>query len=80
MTGDAWLLETYFDWLRSECFSEASERREYDGILRILHDIPFFWTIWSDENRAGDAMAYRQDDFLGTQSDLDRLDQHWLHD
>ena len=80
MTGDAWLLETYFDWLRSECFSEPSERREYEGILRVLHDIPFFWTIWSDENRAGDAMAYRQDDFLGTQRDLDHLDQHWLHD
>jgi len=80
MTGDAWLVETYFDWLRSDCFSEATERREYEGVLRILHDIPFYWTIWSDENRAGDALAYRQSDFLGTQRDLDGLDQRWLHD
>jgi len=79
MTGDAWLEETYFDWLRSECFSEASERREYDGVLRTLHNIPFYWTIWSDENRAGDALSYRQSDFLDNQRDLDHLDQAWLN-
>lgn len=79
MTGDVWLEETYFDWLKSECFSEASERREYDGVLRTLHNIPFYWTIWSDENRAHDALGYRQSDFLGCQSDLDHLDQVWLN-
>ena len=79
MSGDLMLMETYFDWLRSDCFSEASERREYDGILKVLHDIPFYWTIWSDENRAGDALAYRQSDFLGFQRDLDSLDQAWLN-
>lgn len=78
MSQEDWLKETYFDWLRSECFTEPSERREYDGILRVLHDIPFYWTIWSDENRAGDALSYRQSDFLGFQTDLDKLDQHWL--
>lgn len=75
---DAWLTETYFDWLKSEAFSVESERREYEGILRVLHDIPFYWTIWSDENRAGDALSFRQSDFLGFQTDLDRLDQKWL--
>lgn len=79
MTGDAWLTETYFDWLRSDCFSEASERKQYEGVLRVLHDIPFYWTIWSDENRAGDALGYRQHEFLGSQRDLDNLDQHWLN-
>lgn len=72
-------METYFDWLRQDCFQDISERREYEGVLRTLHDIPFYWTIWSDENRAGDALAFRQSDFLGFQKDLDRLDQHWLN-
>lgn len=79
MSGDVWLEETYFDWLRSDCFSEISERREYEGLLRVLHDIPFYWTIWSDENRAGDAISFRQNDFLGFQRDLDALDQVWLN-
>lgn len=78
MTKDAWLEEVYFDWLRHDAFSEVSERREYEGILRVLNDIPFYWTIWLDENRAGDALSYRQQDFLSTQKDLDSLDQHWL--
>lgn len=79
MSQETWLAETYFDWLRSDAFSEVSERREYEGVLRVLHDIPFYWTMWSDDNRAGDALSYRQADFLSTQDGLDSLDQHWLH-
>ena len=80
MSQDTWLVETYFEWLKSDAFSERSERREYEGVLRVLHDIPFYWTMWLDSNRAGDALSYRQMDFLSTQKDLDRLDQAWLHD
>lgn len=75
---DVWLTETYFDWLRSDCFSDPRERNHYDGCLRLLHEIPFYYTIWSDENRAGDALAFRQSDFLGYQQDLDGMDQVWL--
>jgi hypothetical protein len=78
MTPDPWLTETYFQWLCSESFSLATERREYEGVLRTLHDIPFYWTIWSDENRAGDAMSFRQYEFLSFQTGLDELDQFWL--
>lgn len=78
MSADPWLTETYFDWLRSESFSSRVNRREYEGCLRTLHDIPFFWTNWLDENRAGDALSFRQNDFLGFQLDLDTLDQVWL--
>lgn len=77
---DVWLTETYFDWLRRDAFATPKEQKEYEGVLRILHDIPFYWTIWSDENRAGDALSYRQSDFLGFQHDLDGMDQHWLND
>lgn len=78
MTADAWLTETFFEWLRSEAFADTTERRVYEGCLRTLHDIPFYWTHWSDENRAGDALVFRQSEFLGFQRDLDRLDQQWL--
>jgi len=80
MTKDVWLEETYFDWLRSDAFSERTERREYEGILRVLHDIPFYWIIWLDENRSGDALSFRQNDFLGFQTNLESLDQHWLQE
>lgn len=79
MSGDAWLEETYFEWLRSECFSEETERRQYDGVLRVMHDIPFYWTLWSDDNRVGDALSFRQSEFLYEQRDLDHLDQQWLN-
>lgn len=78
MNADIWLIETYFDWLKTESFSSHVNRKEYEGVLRVLHDIPFYWTIWSDENRAGDALAFRQGDFLGYQNDLESLDQVWL--
>ena len=78
MSVDPWLTETYFDWLKSESFSNRVNRREYEGVLRTLHDIPFYWTMWQDENRAGDALSFRQHDFLGFQQDLDTLDQVWL--
>lgn len=77
MSDDGWLVEAYFDWLCTDAFSRASERREYEGALRVLHDIPFYWTLWSDENRVGDALSFRQFDFLG-QIPLEGLDAHWL--
>lgn len=80
MTRDVWLTETYFDWLRREAFVEREPQMRYDGALRVLHDIPFYWTpgFWSDENRAGDAQAFRQYEFLNFQGELDGLDQVWL--
>lgn len=78
MTADESIVETYFDWLRDDAFSSRAGRREYEGALKALHDIPFYWTLWSDENRAGDALAFRQFDFLGQQTDLYDVDQRWL--
>lgn len=78
MTKDVWLEEAYFGWLRDEAFTSRNNRRDYEGVLRLMHDIPFYWTLWGDENRAGDALSFRQSDFLGYQEDLDSLDQVWL--
>lgn len=78
MTPDTLLVEMYFDWLRQEAFTAKVNRKTYEGVLRVLHDVPFFWDIWSDENRAGDALSFRQYEFLNTQNDLDGLDQNWL--
>lgn len=79
MSQDVWLVEAYFDWLRHDAFSNNTERREYEGVLRILHDIPFYWTNVSDSNRAGDALEFRQYQFLAIQHGIDNLDQHWLN-
>lgn len=78
MSRDVWLEEAYFGWLQSDAFSNRVNRREYEGVLRLIHDIPFYWNIWSDENRSGDALSFRQSDFLSFQTDLDGLDQVWL--
>lgn len=72
---DTVLVETYFDWLRSEAFSDSSEARNYEGVLRELHDIPFYWTIMSDDNRAGDAMSFRQYEFLSFVEGTEDMDQ-----
>lgn len=80
MTQDAWLTEAYFDWLRREAFQYDAEFKRHQGALRVLHDIPFYWMpdFWADENRAGDAMNFRQYEFLHFQQDLDHIDQVWL--
>jgi hypothetical protein len=79
MIRNVWIEEIFFDSLRDEAFSLETERREYEGVLRLLHDIPFYWDYWLDENRAADAIAHRQDGFLATQRDLFKLDQEWLN-
>lgn len=80
MTVNTSLAETYFGWLRADCFSSAVQRRENEGALRVLHDIPFYWTLWSDENRVGDALSFRQFDFMGEIPENHNIDPHWLHD
>lgn len=81
MSLDENLVEAYFDWLKMDAFESAPERARYDGVCRVLHDIPFYWVIWSDENRVGDALAFRQYEFLDAQVDIDRMDPiqlgHW---
>lgn len=72
---DSVLTETYFDWLRSEAFSIPSERQQYEGVLRVLHDIPFYWVLISDDNRAGDALNFRQYEFLHFYEGTEDMDQ-----
>lgn len=61
---DTWLTEEYFRFLKTETFLLPTHQKEYEGVLRVLHDIPFYWLIHSDDNRVGDAIAYRQSEFL----------------
>lgn len=61
---DHFITETYFNWLKSETFNLMSEQRNFEGALRVLHDIPFTWLIHADDNRSGDALAFRQSEFL----------------
>ena len=72
---DTHLVESYFGWLKADCFTRVGEQRQYEGVLRLLHDIPFYWTIWSDENRAGDARSFRQYEFLEEFPGTEDMDQ-----
>lgn len=79
MTTETWLLEEYFEWLRNDAFTIRSERREYEGALRVLNDIPFYWTLPSDENRAGDALSFRQYEFLPERLlTIEEANQSWV--
>lgn len=61
---DNFITESYFNWLKSDTFLLKSEQRQYEGVLRVLHDIPFTWLIHADDNRSGDAVTFRQYEFL----------------
>jgi len=63
---DSWLTEEYFRFLKQETFLVPAHQKAAETVLRVLHDIPFVWLIHSDDNRAGDALAYRQSEFLDT--------------
>lgn len=80
MSREEQLEETYFQWLMMDAFSNPNDRILFEGVMREMHSIPFYWKLWADQNRAGDALAFRQSDFLQFQDqrDLDRMDQHWL--
>lgn len=80
MNDMAELNETYFRWLCADAFTDAQEAATFEGVARELHDIPFYWTMWLDENRAGDALSFRQSDFLSfyNQEALLNMDQLWL--
>lgn len=67
------LNEAYFDWLCSEILSREEVRR-FHGALETLHSIPFYWIKWTDENRVGDALSFRQDDFLVYSTELHLVD------
>lgn len=72
---DTVLKETYYRWLEYEAFSDPNDRTRYEGVLKELHDIPFYWTIVSDDNRAGDALNFRQHEFLDFYEGKDDMDQ-----
>lgn len=72
---DTLLVESYFEWLASEAMQTQTKAKMYEGVLRTLHDIPFYWTMVSDDNRAGDALSFRQYEFLNFQTGLDDMDQ-----
>lgn len=71
---EVWLTETYYEWLRNEAFASKEMQEKFNGALLELHDIPFYWSIWADENRVGDALAFRQHEFLGFIEGIDEMD------
>lgn len=53
-------LNRYYSGLVQQAFATKQRQAMYEGVLRVLYDIPFYSTFPLDENRAGDASVYRQ--------------------
>ncbi len=79
MSDQERLNENYYQWLCADAYQPIAVR-DWEGVTRVLHDVPFYWTMWLDENRAGDALSFRQSDFLSfyDQTELQHMDQFWL--
>lgn len=75
---DRFLVESYFGWLQAECFTTKQEMAQYTGVIRELHDIPFYWTIVLDDNRSGDALDFRQFEFLDRLNGIQDIDPNLL--
>jgi hypothetical protein len=52
-------IENYYRWVVDQAFEGAPYKRMYDGVLRMMFNTPFYWTIMGDSNRAGDASVFR---------------------
>jgi hypothetical protein len=50
----------------------------YGGVLRVLFDIPFYWTIVRDDDRAGDASVYRRYEAWQLESEPNTVNPEWL--
>lgn len=48
----------YFMWLYS--IVKKEEYVSYRKMIRVLHGIPFIWSVPNDDNRAGDGLALRE--------------------
>src|SRR5512135_3619083 len=48
----------YFIWLYS--LIKKEEIISYRKMTKVLHDIPFVWTVPNDDNRNGDGVALRE--------------------
>src|SRR5215471_2129112 len=58
MSMEVFVVE-YVQWLLDQAFRTKAEQRTYCGVTNLLLDIPFYWSIELDGDRAGDAAAYR---------------------
>lgn len=51
--------EDYFEWMCSLVCDTRRKRERYGGLLRLLHNIEFTYSIPMDENRASDGEGLR---------------------
>ena len=61
---DHYIADQYFRQLVTDAFLLSTDRRIYLAVLRELHSVPFSWLLVSDDNRTGDAVTFRQYEFL----------------
>lgn len=51
--------QRYFQWICRSVCGRYFRKRDYQLLLRHLHDVPFHYTIGMDGNRAADGVNLR---------------------
>ena len=68
----------YFGWLMDQAFASITEKEMYEGVCRVLYDIPYYWIMVLDENRAEDASGYRRFERHQLDQEKHNVDAWWL--
>lgn len=69
----------YFRWVIEQAFATEQSRTMYGGVLRVLYNTPFTWTMVSDANRAGDASVFRHYERAQQDRKRHKIPQEWLN-
>lgn len=68
----------YFKWVIGQAFAKEQSQYRYNGALVMLFNIPFYWLITSDANRAGDASVFRHYERAQLERHKHSIDSAWL--
>lgn len=68
----------YYSWLKDEAFVTKQRQIMYGGVLDILFDIPFYWSMELDGNRADDASVFRRYERYRLDKTRHNVDPAWL--
>lgn len=68
----------YFHWLKQQAFATRQRQDLYSGVMETLYDIPFYWDMDLDGDRAADATAYRKYERYVLDQEPHSLSKDWL--
>lgn len=71
-------IDRYFTWLIEQAFRTKQKRSLHLGACRVLFDIPFYWTMELDADRAGDASVFRRYERHMLDQEKHNISAEWL--